>query len=227
MARTGAETRELLVETALRLFREQGFDGTTMRGIAKEAGVSLGNAYHYFAGKDELVQELYRVVQVEHRDRALPRLDPGVPLAENLRTTLHTGLDVMAPYHAFGQAFVRVALPSSSPASPFSPESAGPRELAVDLMRTVIETSGTRVPARLRERLPHLLWLAYLGVTLHWVTDGSPDQRRTRRLVDGLAPVVGRALSLSRLPVARGLVDDVLTLATGLEETDHPSKEDA
>lgn len=225
MARTGAETRELLVATALRLFREQGFDGTTMRGIARGAGVSLGNAYHYFAGKDELVQELYRVVQVEHRDATLPRLVAGAPLADNLRTTLHTGLDVMAPYHAFGQAFVRVALPSSSSASPFSAESAGPREMAVDLMRHVVQTSGTRVPARLAGRLPHLLWLAYLGVTLHWVSDGSPDQARTRRLVDGLAPVVGRALSLSRLPVARGLVDDVVTLATGLDESGRPSEE--
>lgn len=227
MARTGAETRALLVETALRLFREQGFDGTTMRGIAREAGVSLGNAYHYFAGKDELVQELYRVVQLEHRNLVLPRLDPGAPLAENLRTTLHAGIDVMAPYHAFGQAFVRVALPTTSAASPFSPESSGPREMAVDLMRVVVETSGTRVPARLKKRLPHLLWLAYLGVTLHWVTDGSPGQRRTRRLVDGLAPVVGRALTLSRLPVARGLVDDVLTLATGLDEADRPTQEHA
>ncbi len=226
MARTGAETRALLVETALRLFREQGFDRTTMRAIATEAGVSLGNAYHYFAGKDELVQELYRTIQVEHRELVLRRLSPGAPLAENFRAALHAGLDVMAPYHAFGQAFVRTALPSTSPMSPFSLDSAAPRAMAIDLMRHVTEVSGTRLPVRLADRVPQLLWLAYLGVTLHWVTDGSPEQRRTRVLVDGLAPVVGRVITLSRLPVARGLADDVLALVSRLESGDRPHQEE-
>jgi AcrR family transcriptional regulator len=224
MVRTGAETRQLLVDTALRLFREQGFDGTTMRGIAREAGVSLGSSYHYFVGKDELVQELYRTVQVEHRERATARIDPGAPLADNLRATLHAGIDVMAPYHGFGQAFLRVALSPASPMSPFSADSAEPRDQAVDLMRHVVEASGTRVPARLTGRLPELLWLVYLGVTLHWVTDGTPDQRRTRVLVDGVAPVVGRAVALSRLPVARRLLDDVLGLVTRLEQ--HPTTQE-
>jgi len=35
------QTRTLIVETALRLFRENGYDRTTMRSIAKEAGVSV------------------------------------------------------------------------------------------------------------------------------------------------------------------------------------------
>jgi Tetracyclin repressor-like, C-terminal domain len=72
------------------------------------------------------------------------------------------------------------------------------------------------VPAGLRDRLPTLLWLAYLGVTLHWVTDPTPGQERTRRLVDRLAPLLARMLGLARLPVARGLVDDVLGLMEDL-----------
>jgi len=59
----------MLVTTALRLVREQGLDATTMRGTAREAGVPAGDASHDLAGRDELVQELYRVGQVEHRDR--------------------------------------------------------------------------------------------------------------------------------------------------------------
>ena len=56
-------TREVLVETALRLFRERGYEKTTMRLIATEAGVSQGNAYYYFDGKDAFVQELYARLQ--------------------------------------------------------------------------------------------------------------------------------------------------------------------
>lgn len=212
MADRGQQTRQKLVDVALRRFREDGYHATTMRRIADDAGVSLGNAYYYFASKDDLVHELYLQVQREHRAQTLPRLVPGGSLAENLRLALHTGLDVMAPYHRFGGTFLQVALPTGSSASPFSTESAAARQMAVDLMVEVLATSRRRVPAGLKDRLPTLLWLAYLGVTLHWATDPSPDQERTRRLVDRLAPLQARLLGLARLPGARGLVDDVLGL---------------
>lgn len=211
------DTRERLVEAALRLFREEGYQATTMRRIASEAGLSLGNAYYYFAGKDELVHELYVEVQRDHRDRAVPQLVDGAPLADNLRVVLHSGLDVMAPYHGFGTTFVQQALLSGASASPFSAESGQAREMAVALMEQVVSTSRTPARGALRDRLPFLLWLAYLGVTLHWVADASPDQSRTRSLVDRLAPVVGKAVSLARLPVARGLVDDVVALTQPAE----------
>ena len=146
------------------------------------------------------------------RTAALPRLVDGAPLADNLRAVLHAGLDVMTPYHGFGTTFVQQALPVSSPASPFSAESGGARAMAVDLMVHVVASSKVRMPGGLRDRLPDLLWLLYLGVTLHWVVDPSPAQQRTRSFVDRLAPVVSKAVALSRLPVARGLVDDVVAL---------------
>ncbi|HZK36657.1 MAG TPA: TetR family transcriptional regulator [Aeromicrobium sp.] len=212
MVARGIETRERLVEVALRLFREDGFQATTMRRIAGEAGVSLGNAYYYFASKDGLVHELYLTVQQEHRDRALPLLRQGAPLGENLRTVLHTGLDVIAPYHGFGASFMQTALPTTSRSSPFSAESTDAREMAVDLMRLTVTASHQRSSSALQERLPTLLWLAYMGVTLHWVIDSSPGQARTRALADGAAPIISKAVSLSRMPGARSLVDDVVKL---------------
>lgn len=211
MART-SETRGKVVEVALRLFREEGFQATTMRRIADEAGVSLGNAYYYFAGKDELVNELYMVIQRDHRERALQVLVHGGSLSENLAAVLHSGLDVMAPYHAFGGSFLQLALPTRSSSSPFSEESSAARSMAVDLMRTTLENSKQKVPAPLNDVLPQLLWMIYMGVTLHWVTDSSDSQQRTRTLVDGLVPVVAKAVRLARLPVARGLVTDVAGL---------------
>ena len=220
MAARGVETRERLVETALRLFREVGFQATTMRRIADEAGVSLGNAYYYFASKDELVHELYLTIQVEHRARVLPALRQGAPLEENLRTVLHTGIDVMAPYHGFGASFVHTALPTSSGASPFSAESGDARAMAVELMRLAVDASHQRASSALEPELPTLLWLVYLAVTLQWVADSSPDQRRTRILVDGVAPIIAKAITMSRLPMARGLVQDVLALVAALGAAD-------
>ena len=76
-----------------------------------------------------------------------------------------------------------------------------------------------RVPAHLRAQLPELLWLAQLGVTLYWVHDTSSGFARTRRLVDGGAPLVGSLVRLARLPVARGVVDDALRLVRSV----HPA----
>lgn len=223
MART-SDTRDKVVEVALRLFREEGFQATTMRRIADGAGVSLGNAYYYFAGKDELVNELYMVIQRDHRERALDMLVDGASLSENLAAVLHSGLDVMGPYHAFGGSFLQLALPTNTKSSPFSEESFDARSMAIDLMRITLDASKQKIPASLKDALPQLLWMIYMGVTLHWVTDSSDNQARTRTLVDGLVPVVAKAVSLARLPVARGLVTDVagllkrMTSPEGLEK---------
>ena len=38
----GEQTKAHILETALTMFRERGYEGTTMRAVATEAGVSLG-----------------------------------------------------------------------------------------------------------------------------------------------------------------------------------------
>jgi AcrR family transcriptional regulator len=48
----GEQTKALILETAMRLFQERGYDKTTMRAIASEAGVSVRNAYYYYEGKE-------------------------------------------------------------------------------------------------------------------------------------------------------------------------------
>lgn len=47
-------------EAALRVFTRQGFHGTTVRDIAQEAGVSLGNIYNYYKTKQDLYASLVR-----------------------------------------------------------------------------------------------------------------------------------------------------------------------
>ena len=52
-------TRERILEAALRLFAERGYEATTMRDVAREAGASLGLAYRYFGSKEEFALALY------------------------------------------------------------------------------------------------------------------------------------------------------------------------
>lgn len=50
------ETRDKLVDTAARLFHEQGYAGTGISTILREAGVNSGSLYHFFSSKEVLLQ---------------------------------------------------------------------------------------------------------------------------------------------------------------------------
>ena len=211
------DTRSLVRSTALRLFRERGYAATTMRAIAQEAGVSTGNAYYHFESKDHLVQELYLDVNREHVRRGQAVLAAGGDLTTRLRGVLLAGVDSFAEYHAFGGEFITVAIRPGSAASPFSTDSSAARAMSQDLFRDLVDGAQPAVPPVLRAELPELLWLVQLGVTLFWVYDGSEGQRRTRTLVDGLAPLLGRLVRLTRLPVLRGAAEDVLALVRAVK----------
>jgi AcrR family transcriptional regulator len=211
------DTKALVRSTALRLFRERGYAATTMRAIAQEAGVATGNAYYHFASKDHLVQELYLDVTREQAAAGRAVLAQGGDLTARLRGVMLAAVDAFAEYHAFGAEFVTVAIRPGSAASPFSAESSESRELSQAVFRELVEGASPAVHAGLREELPELLWLAQLGVTLFWVYDSSPGQRRTRTLVEGIAPLIGRLVRLSRLPVLRGASEDVLALVRAVK----------
>jgi len=51
---SGADTRARILQAALRAFAAQGFDGTTTRQIADDAGVNLGLLQYHFGGKESL-----------------------------------------------------------------------------------------------------------------------------------------------------------------------------
>ncbi len=204
------QTRSVITAAALRLFRRDGYDGTTMRAIAQEAGVSVGNAYYYFSSKEHLVQAFYDGIQVEHAAAAAGVLAREKDFEPRLRGVLEAWLDVAAPHHGFAGQFFRNAADPQSPLSPFSDESAPARAASTDLYRRVVDGADVKIAPTLRAELPDLLWLLQMGVVLFWVHDRSPGQARTRTLVAQSTPVVDRLLRLARLPVVRGVVDDLV-----------------
>lgn len=203
------QTRTLILQTALRLFQERGYDKTTMRAIAQEAGVSVGNAYYYFSSKEHLVQGFYDRIAAQHAAAVEDVLAHERDLTGRLRGVLLAWLDVAAPYHEFAAQFFKNAADPASPLSPFSPESEGPRAAAIALHRRVLADADVKADPQLDAQLPQLLWLQQMGLVLFWVYDRSPGCARSRHLVNRTSPLVARAVAASRFRVLRPLVREV------------------
>ncbi|GEO03630.1 TetR family transcriptional regulator [Adhaeribacter aerolatus] len=54
------QSKQQIEEAALILFAEHGFEKTSIRMIAQRVNISLGLLYNYYAGKDELLKEIFR-----------------------------------------------------------------------------------------------------------------------------------------------------------------------
>lgn len=55
-----SDKKKAIFESTLELVKTNGFHGTTMNLVAKQAGVAAGTIYHYFESKDSLICELYQ-----------------------------------------------------------------------------------------------------------------------------------------------------------------------
>lgn len=55
-------TRELILQEALRLFSDRGYAAVSMRDIAAAVGIRVSSIYHYFNGKQELFNALVQKV---------------------------------------------------------------------------------------------------------------------------------------------------------------------
>ncbi|MFD0316874.1 TetR family transcriptional regulator [Streptomyces flavalbus] len=204
------QTRALILETAMRLFEERGYDKTTMRAIAKEAGVSVGNAYYYFEGKEHLIQGFYDRIAAEHQAAVREVLARETDLEARLAGVLKVWLDVAEPYHPFAVQFFKNAADPDSPLSPFSAESEHARVAAVSVHREVLRgATRTKVPEELRDVLPELMWLSQMGLVLYWIFDRTPGRARSYRLAERGARLTARGVALSRFRVLRPLVREV------------------
>jgi len=214
----GEQTKQAILDAALALFRRVGYEATTMRAVARQAGVSVGNAYYYFASKEHLIQAFYLDVQADHQERASAVLAAETDFGARLAATLHAGLDALTPYHAFAATFFKTAAEPTSPLSPFSEQSSPSRDASIALFAEALHGSSLKIDPQLRSEAPELLWLTYMGVILYWVHDRSAGQHKTRGLIDAAVPMIEQLLSLSRLRILRPTTRDLLNLVATLKQ---------
>ena len=205
------ETRTRILNAALAIFRERGFEQATMREIAQAAEVATGAAYYYFDSKDSLVMAFYERAQVEMRDELVEKLGQCKTLESRLRTIIGEKFEYFAPNRKLLGALSSHADPEH-PLSPFSPETKHIRDLDIASFEQLISQARVRVPRDLAPYLPGLLWFFQMGVILFWVTDDSAQQRRTAKLLPLACKVVSSLVRISSLPLMRPLRRPVVNM---------------
>jgi AcrR family transcriptional regulator len=201
----GEQTRNLILNTALDLLAERGFEKTTMRAIAEGAGVSLGNAYHYFKSKEHLIQAFYHRTHEEHVAASQTIFEREKNLKTRLLEVLRLKIKTLEPYHEFAGVLFKTAADPHSPLNPFGNDAAPVRRDSIQLFEELVSDSRTRLPSDLKGELPYLLWLYHMGIILFWIHDQSPKRARTYYVIERTVDLIDRLITLASNPLMRPL----------------------
>ncbi|MCC4240289.1 TetR/AcrR family transcriptional regulator [Thalassospira povalilytica] len=82
-------TRDRIIETADRLFYQQGFEATSFADIASAVGISRGNFYHHFKTKDDILDAVINQ-RLANTEQMLDHWEvTGNDPAERIRSFIH------------------------------------------------------------------------------------------------------------------------------------------
>ena len=182
-----AAGRQLILDTAARLFRQEGYAATSVRDIAGECGMQAGSLYYHFPSKDEIIAEVLRIgVErvADHVQASVAALPPNVDARTLLHTAVRAHLSALLELHDYTSANVRI----------FGQVPAGVRDRHI-ATRDAYERFWTALLRRCARlggwdprrdlRLARLFLIGALNGSLEWFDDGrSSVDRLTRELTD-------------------------------------------
>jgi AcrR family transcriptional regulator len=215
----GEATRRTLYETAIRLIGERGYEATTLRDVAKQAGVSAGLLYRYFPSKRSVVLALYDELSDAFATEAAAM--PAGTWRDRFLYALETSLSTLGPHRVTLRALVPVMV-GDVDEGVFAQSTAFSRKRVQVIFRAAVVDASDAPTSKLAHALGRLLYLIHLGVILWWLLDKSPGQRATQGLLSLWRKTLPSVTLAMRLPVVRGSIQsaDMLfseALLDGLE----------
>jgi len=79
------DKKSAIYRSTLELISKNGFHGTPMSQIARDANLSIGIIYHYFSGKEELLNMVYLDIKKKFADYVIQLLNDDLSPEENLK----------------------------------------------------------------------------------------------------------------------------------------------
>jgi AcrR family transcriptional regulator len=206
----GEQTRRHIFDCAIGLFREKGFDRTTMQDVADRAGVVKSAAYYYFPGKEAIIQAYYETVQAAQERLCAAVFAETKDFRTRLRAAMHTKFDLAQEDRGLLGVVFRYTGEPGHPLSCLGPGTAGIRRRAMAVFQEAVAVE--RLPKDLEQLLTVALWSLQMGLLVMFLYDGSDEQMRTRRLADGSLELTLSLLKLAKLPLLKPIRTKVLGL---------------
>ncbi len=101
------DKKSAIMESALKLFTERGFHGTSTAQISKEAGIATGTLFNYFPTKEDLINSLYFEVKGQLSQSMGKEIEAQNTFQDKLRkiwsNLIKWGADNQEEFHFVGQ----------------------------------------------------------------------------------------------------------------------------
>lgn len=172
-------TRQRIRESARKLFQTEGFEATTTRDIAREAGIAAGTMFNYYSSKEALVLEFVRESLDEAEAVFQKRVQEEMPLHEELFLLIATSLRQMRSLRGFLRPALEIGF---SPASEHSEEGTAIRIRHLETVAGILQEHQPGQPPTSVQL--QMYWMLFTGLLAFWVGDGSPKQEDTLALLD-------------------------------------------
>jgi AcrR family transcriptional regulator len=225
----GEMTQQRILDSALTLFANKGYEQTTMRDIAVAADCSLGLTYRYFASKEDLILALYDWLADRLDEQAL--LLPAGNIADRFQRLMRALFEVMTPHRRTLAALFGAALNPHSRAGLFGASGAGIRQRARSAYVALVTTSKDRPSASQADDLATLLYGVQLALVLFWLQDLAPRAHRTNQLLDFIHDALVSLRPLLRLPLVSQMLARLVAiigpLLGGNDKSDETNETDA
>jgi len=191
-------TRERILQTALTLFRTNGYESTTLRQIAAESGSSIGLAYRYFSCKEEFVLAFYETLAGQFIEQ-IPSL-PQAKIAQRFTTAMNLKLALIEPHNELIGVLLASALNPNSRIAVLGQASANIRlRMQAAFAQLVSESEDAPDPAT-SAALAKLLYVSHLALLYFRVNDRTSGGRATRELIALLETAISYLPLISQVP---------------------------
>lgn len=167
--RDDGNRRQALLSAAARLFRLQGFDGTSTRDIATAAGMQSGSPFYHFKSKDALLYAVMEAGMHSAISRQVQAIDGALPPAdarEALRRLIQVHFEVLL---GPGNDFVPVMLYEHRALSPTERATLAQLQVRYESVWTpVLQALHDSGQLQAPVKLSRLLILGALNWTVQW-----------------------------------------------------------
>lgn len=174
------QTRQHIYDTAITLFKEYGYDETTIRDIASSADVSVGLTYRYFARKEDIVMSLYSE-HINHLISSMENLPTG-QLADRYYEVLEQTLTDFADYRLALMALFGTAMRPDSGLSLMGTDDNPTSLQLTEGYHQLVLSSDDALKEPKALQLSVALYTFHMLVIIFWLYDRTPNQKATHKL---------------------------------------------